>query len=198
MQYKAVVFDLDDVIVNLREQVYQAFYKEHGDHIPVIEDWYTYDMRDLFNLSSIEEGLNIFQEHQVLENARPEEHAFDLIRHYYFNDYRIFMITSRGWHPHGTVITEQWLKDYNLFDFVDNFYVTDMKECKSDIIKMLSDGGYKIEHLYEDQMRNIEPCIEKDLVDKAYLVSQPWNQDAVETHSRLFENGRVEQFTTNH
>lgn len=190
--HKAVVFDMDDVIVNLREQVYRLFLKEHGNHIPDISDWYTYNVTKLFDISSKEEAFELFQKYKVLENARPENYAFDLIRNYIHNDYRIFMVTSRGWHPHGTVVTEQWLKDYNLLEHIDNFYVTGMDECKSEVLSMLNGNGFEIDYLYEDQMCNIEPCVNAGVVNKAYLINRPWNQDAKDKYKDLFDSGKVE------
>jgi hypothetical protein len=188
----AVVFDMDDCIVNLREQVHRLFKKEHGDHIPDIKDWYTYNIMELFDIESFEEGFELFHQYQVLENARPERNAFDLIREYVNSDYRIFMVTARGWHNHGTVVTEQWLKDYNLIDFIDNFYITDIGECKSDVISRLHNDGYHIEHFFEDQTKNLVPCIDQGIVEKGYLVKRPWNKKAEEDYPEYFKSEKIQ------
>lgn len=191
----AVVFDLDDVLVNLREQVYRMFLKEKGSHIPKIEDWWTYRIPDLFNLEEGENPLELIQEYKCLENARPETYAIELVKRYFYSGHRIFVVTSRAWHPHGYNLTEQWLDDYNLIEYIDNFYLTGMGECKSHVIERLVEDGYEIKRFYEDHIDNIIPCVEKGLIDDCgVLVDRPWNREGQEKYSHLFETGDIKLF----
>ncbi len=107
-----VVFDLDDVLANLREELMTMLRLRTGRDIHWRE-WRSYKLDGLYGVS-VKQILQWVMEEEVLEAAALERRAAETIEAARSAGYRIAVITARGWHPRGELLTWQWLERHAL------------------------------------------------------------------------------------
>lgn len=164
---KWIVFDIDDVICNFRESLYQSF-KAIGKDIHWTE-WETYQHTKIYGYSKDEELFLHMASHQVVEKAEIEQEVFDLFHRLKEQGYHIGLLTARGWHNQGYEITEQFVNKYNLP--VDKIVISGQHlDKKSDHIPQF-DG--QIVAYIDDSIHHIQDFTDKSI--PAFLMNRPWN-----------------------
>lgn len=128
-----IVFDLDDVIFDLRSQVEKALHAASGQYLPW-QDWHTYALHDLYDLSH-NEILDAFGRHRILECALPEPDACAAVEAVRSVGYQVAAVTARGWHPEGRRITEESLVRHGLD--VDELHVVALADSKRHVIEQI-------------------------------------------------------------
>jgi 5'(3')-deoxyribonucleotidase len=169
-----VVFDLDDVLANLREQLMNMLRLRTGRDIHW-RDWRSYKLDGLYGVS-VEQILRWVMEEGVLEAAALERKAREAIEVARSAGYRIAVITARAWHPRGEVLTWQWLERHTLR--VDELHLVPVFGNKSEILKRLG----LVEYFIDDHLGHLYPARELAQVHRVYLLDRPWNQDDDSLH----------------
>jgi 5'(3')-deoxyribonucleotidase len=169
-----VVFDLDDVLANLREQLMNMLRLRTGRDIHW-RDWRNYKLDGLYGVS-VEQILRWVMEEGVLEAAALERKAKEAIEVARSAGYRIAVITARAWHPRGEVLTWQWLERHTLR--VDELHLVPVFGNKSEILKRLG----LVEYFIDDHLGHLYPARELAQVHRVYLLDRPWNQDDDSLH----------------
>lgn len=167
---KWVVFDVDDVICNLRDSLYESF-KNKGVDIPW-QNWNTYNHVAIFGLNNEKELHNHMKESLVLEKAILEEAVLDIMQKIKNKGYKIGLLTARAWHQDGELITQEFIQAHHLP--IDKLVIsglhTDRKSAHIDKFEG------KIVHYIDDSIHHIKDFTSKGI--HAVLLDRPWNQDS--------------------
>jgi 5'(3')-deoxyribonucleotidase len=171
-----VVFDLDDVLANLREHMMSMLIERTGRNIHW-RQWQDYELSGLYRTSN-EEIMHWVREDEVLEAATLEPHARDAVDAARTAGFRIAVITARAWHPRGDALTREWLRRHDLS--VDELYLVPLFGDKAEVLNRLG----VVEHFIDDHLAHLYPARELPGVRRVLLVDRPWNRSD-ETLQRL-------------
>ncbi len=161
------IFDLDDVLANLRDPIRAALAKAVGKDIPHHE-WNRYDLAGIYNVSW-EEILDAFLEHDILDHATPEPGAQEALAAARAAGHRVAILTARGWHPKGDALTYQWLGDYRLLP--DELRVVEMHRKKEEELTFYQQIAWMI----DDNPAHVHGAEATGLVDTVVMMDRAWN-----------------------
>jgi uncharacterized HAD superfamily protein len=168
MDKKWIVFDVDDVICNFRESLYQSF-KDIGKDIHW-NDWTSYRHNEIYSLSGEEELRYHMAHYEVMQKSHLEEHVCEIFNRLKQKGYSIGLLTARGWHEEGLKITEQFVEKYNLP--VDKVVISGMHMDKKSAHKDKFDG--ELVAYIDDSIHHIEDFTSQHIC--AFLLDRPWNR----------------------
>lgn len=160
-----IIFDLDDVLSNLRESLYQVMHKATGidKHW---RDWEHYDLGRHFSIDS--DALNaILMEQRALENCVPEPGAAAATRHLSAQGFELSIVTARAWHPQAFELTQTWLQTHAIT--FHELRVVPLGSNKMDVLKEHRDIVLAI----DDHPRNIQHYQQAGV--STLMVDRPWN-----------------------
>jgi 5'(3')-deoxyribonucleotidase len=163
-----VVFDLDDVLANLRDPMMTMLRQRTGKNIHWSQ-WQSYELGPRYGTSS-DNIMEWVLEDEVLEAATLEPYARPVFEAARQNGYRIAVVTARAWHPRGEELTREWLEQHELN--VDELHLVPMLGNKAAV---LSDLGV-VEHFIDDHLAHLYPASELPSVRQVLLVDRPWNR----------------------
>jgi 5'(3')-deoxyribonucleotidase len=164
-----IVLDLDDVLANLRESLYQILTSATGVDLHW-QYWTHYDLRQHYRL--VDNHLDkILIDAQVLENCQPEPGAEKITQLLSNLGFEVAIITARGWHPHAEAITHSWLQSQNIFH--DHLHVVPLGGNKLDVFTKLQDVVMAV----DDHPDNIARYHGKGIF--SLLMDRPWNRHFV-------------------
>ncbi len=172
-----IVFDLDDVLANLRDHLMAMLWRKTGRHIHW-NDWQQYELGSVYEAST-EIIMQWVLEEQVLESASLEPHAVRAVQAAKARGYAVAVVTARGWHPRGRRLTEDWLGNYGLD--VDELHLVPAFGDKSGVLRDFREVAYFV----DDHVGHLYPARDLPEVKKVLLVDRPWNRQDREMH-RLF------------
>ena len=165
-----IVFDVDDVVCNFRDSLYESFLKLNKDiHW---NNWKEYNHVTIYNLSDEKSLHKHMIEHRVLENAILEEHAYTVLQDLKDSGFSIGFLTARGWHPDGEKITQDFINKYNLP--VDKLVISGYHKDKKSFHINKFDGG--IEYYIDDSIHHIKDFVDSNV--NAVLLDRPWNKNS--------------------
>lgn len=171
---KWIVFDLDDVVFNFRQQWYEASLNE-GLVIPHWSEWPSYDYLDYFKLKDINELNAMLIKHQCLEKAKPEPEALEALQALKERGYMLGALSARSWHPRASEATLEAFKRHHLpFDklVISGLYF----DKKSEHIEKFGEiCGY-----IDDSSKHIEDFKSKG-IPNVILRQRPWNIEMQKT-----------------
>lgn len=162
------IFDLDDVLANLRDPIQAALTKSFGKDIHH-RDWDRYDLADIYNVP-LGEIIDAFLEHEILDHAVPEAGAQEAMAAARAAGHRVAVLTARGWHPNGTVLTRQWLGDHGLLP--DELHVVELHRRKEDELHRYG----RVAWMIDDNLAHVHGAAATGLVDTVVLMTRPWNR----------------------
>lgn len=165
---ETIVFDLDEVLANLRDPIMRAMHKASGKLIHHRE-WEKHDLTQAYQVSN-EVLLEIFCEHAVLQSAHPEPGARETIDLAKRCGFQVAILTARAWHPEGAAITEDWLYRHRIEP--DFLHLVNLHEKKSDLV---ADYG-AVRFLIDDHPGHIQDISKLVNVHRAVLRDRPWNK----------------------
>lgn len=165
-----VVFDMDEVVCNLRQGVQAALAKRFGTY----PHWVTWNRYFHFNDVGLDLNsfLEILVEDRVCENAPVEPGAAEAIRAVRAMGYRTAIVTARGYHPHALRMTLDWLGEKGIE--LDAVHIVGMMDDKTDVICSLGPIAAYIDDLASHLLSLSRRCNSAVLV----LRDKPWNRDA--------------------
>lgn len=170
-----VVFDVDEVVANIRDKIASVLHKVTGRDISP-ERWDTYDLSEIYGID-IDRCLAAFLEHEVLENATLEPGAREAIKMTRESGYRVMMLTARGWHPDGDRLTREWLSAHGII--VDELRLIPVHASKVTTLE-----GTNTLFFVDDNPRHIIEAEGSTSILTPVLFTRPWNR-SVEVRNRI-------------
>ena len=160
-----IILDLDDVLANLRETLYQILHRttridKHW------RDWAHYDLREHFQVDNAFLD-SIFKREQALESCQPEPGAAEMTQALSELGFELVIITARGWHPSASELTRDWLQRHGIQH--DRLHVTQLGGNK---LEVLSDTD-TIALAVDDHPNNLRRYRHAGI--PALMPSMPWN-----------------------
>lgn len=180
-----IVFDLDDVLANLRENLMAMLTKRTGRDIHW-RQWLNYELSGLYQANA-EQIVQWVQEDEVLEAVTLEPHAKAAVDAAKAAGLRTAVVTARDWHPRGQTLTEEWLGRHDLS--LDELHLVPLFGNKAAILSELG----RVEHFIDDHLGHLYPARDLPGVNNVLLVDRPWNR-ADETLNRLRDIGEFTAF----
>lgn len=169
---KLFIFDIDDVIYDLKSTMYEALKSHTGKDIHH-QTWKTLNMNEVFSLD-YKEVVDVFLKHDVLMRGQVNSGIYSLLDYLKDNHIETKAVTARGWHPQSEQITQAFFEEHHIK--IESIKVIQYNEKKSDYISQLN--NYDILGYVDDSDRHI---METKLacqgnIKNYYLQDQPWNR----------------------
>lgn len=169
---KLFIFDIDDVIYDLKSMMYEAL-KEHTGKDIHHDTWKTLNMNEVFDLD-YKEVVDVFLKHDVLRSGQLNFGIYPLLDYLKKNNIETKAVTARGWHPEADQITQAFFEEHDIQ--MGGIKVIKYTEKKSEYIAQLTD--YNIVGYVDDSDRHI---METKLacqgnVKNYFIQDQPWNR----------------------
>lgn len=167
---KWIVFDVDDVICNFRESLYQSF-KIKGIDFHWSE-WSSYNLTANYKFEDDNEFIRHMLDSQVVENAAIEEYVKEFFENLKNHGYHIGLLTARGWHHEGFKVTEHFVRSNGLT--VDKIVLSSSYHDRKSAYLKEFEG--EVKGYIDDSIRHIVDFISLS-VPNVYLLDRPWNQE---------------------
>lgn len=162
-----VVLDLDDVLANLRQSLYEALHRVSGVDRHW-SDWTHYDLRRHFPPVAHELD-RVLIEQRALESCAPEPGAAELTRTLRARGVAVAIVTARGWHPQARELTRQWLHDHGIaFDRLD---VVALGGNKVEITSRMEQVALAV----DDHPAHVDRYRQSGL--PVLMMDRPWNRE---------------------
>lgn len=163
------IFDLDDVLANLRDPIQAALTKRFGKDIHHRE-WDRYDLSDIYEVP-LNEIVDAFIEHEILDHARPEPGAAEALCCARECGHQVAILTARGWHPDGDALTREWLAAHGLLP--DLLHIVPLHQKKEEVLGRYSGIAWMI----DDNPAHVLGAARSGAVQSVVLMERPWNKD---------------------
>lgn len=160
-----IVLDLDDVLANLRESLYQTLLRSHGVDRHW-RHWGHYDLTRHYQIGNAELDALLIRE-GALEACEPEPGAAQMTHAIAELGFELAIVTARGWHPRGEAVTRAWLDAQGIH--FDHLAVVALGGNKLDALKPFA----KVELAVDDFPANIKRYHGAGI--PALMVDRPWN-----------------------
>lgn len=168
MRKPVVIFDLDDVLVNLRDSLNQALNRVTRTESDW-RDWHTFDLSKIYQIPH-DKVLDTILQHNVLESCTPEPGAQKALQAVHEAGFHTVILTARAWHPSGREITENFLQLHQ-FSY-DQLVLSDLSMCKTGYM-----APWNNIHLYvDDHASHVRNACNLPNVKHSLLFERPWNQ----------------------
>lgn len=165
---KWIVFDVDDVICNFRESLYQSFKKlgkdVHWTH------WTEYAHVEIYGLENSQALHKHMREHFVIEQALCEPGVKEMLTMLKTKGYYIGFLTARAWHEKAQSITSEFVSSNELP--VDKIIISGFHKDKKSSHMNQFEG--EIVAFFDDSIHHVKDFSEHNIA--AYLVDRPWNK----------------------
>lgn len=160
-----IILDLDDVLANLRESLYQAMHRvtridKHW------REWAHYDLRQHFQVDNAYLDSVLIRE-RTLESCLPEPGAAEMTHALAELGFELVIITARGWHPAASELTRDWLNRHGIRH--DQLHVTQLGGNK---LEVLGDAE-AIVLAVDDHPNNLRRYRQAGI--PTLMPSMPWN-----------------------
>ena len=167
MQDRLLILDLDDVLANLREALYQALSRVTGIDRHW-RDWRHYDLGVHFDLEH-EQLQALLVREGVLEACRPEPGAAVATQALAGLGLRLCVITARAWHPQALSLTRDWLEAHGIVHH--DLRVVPLGSDKLRAVPV----SWPVLLAVDDHPHNIDRYHRAGI--DTVLVDRPWNSD---------------------
>lgn len=172
---KLFIFDIDDVICSLKENIYQALKTEYGvDHHHSL--WKNYDIaKHYYNIDN-KDFFNVLLKYNVLENAKIETGIIELIDYLKQENIDVMALSARGWRQDGLQITQHYFENNNIN--IKDIKLVTFHQQKYEVINQIK--THDIIGFIDDNAKHISLAFEhSNQVKHFYIKDQPWNTDIV-------------------
>jgi len=162
-----IILDLDDVLANLRESLYQVMYRTTGINTHWRE-WTHYDLGRHYQLDDTRLEVALMDE-KALESCQPEPGAAAMTQALNELGFELIIITARGWHPNAHALTRDWLVQHDIRH--DTLHVTQLGGNKLEAL----DTHAHIALAVDDHPNNLRRYQQAGIA--TLMPSRPWNAD---------------------
>lgn len=163
-----IVFDLDDVLANLRESLYRTLSRATGVDLHW-RDWTHYDLRRHYDVG--DDWLeDILIAERTMEVCQPEPGAAETTRLLIELGFELVIVTARGWHPQAETLTREWLETHRIA--YDELLIVPLG---ADKLAALTDYDH-IALAVDDHPHNTFRYQQAGI--PTLLMDRPWNADA--------------------
>jgi uncharacterized HAD superfamily protein len=171
---KPFAIDIDDVLGSLSNVMNAVLNQRFNKDIPVSE-WSSFNIAHLYGIT-LETFLETIVKEKLLEKMIPYPGAKEALRRIKASGRDVVLVTSRGYHPEGLQVTDTWLNRGELYS--DDLIIVPEGSSKAQAVAGRYPQGFEI--MVDDYPPNLDKMKEAGLVEKAYLIDKPWNQDRPE------------------
>ena len=168
-----IIFDMDEVIVNIRDRLAEHLNQATGKNIPS-SAWYQHDLEGIYGIDS-ERLLEIFFSSRILETATLEPDAANALRNAKGFGYNVGILTARGWHHDGLSISQETVAQFQLP--VDHIVAVPLHAKKHEVIRQAFEGGPVIGFV-DDNPAHVRGV--SALGIPTFVRDRPWNVDMLE------------------
>lgn len=171
-QPKLFIFDVDDVICELKKAIYLALKTDHG--IDIHHDgWYDFNLAKVYGITA-EQVFDSFTKHDILRGGELNPHIFEVLDYLKHNNIETMALTARGWHAEGNAITQAFFEEHSIG--IPTIKVVGHGDSKAKIIAAMHD--HQIVGYIDDNARHILETFSDcgDKVGQYFLRTQPWNR----------------------
>lgn len=169
---KLFIFDVDDVIYDLKFIIHKALKEETGKDIHP-DDWFSFNLNTVYDVD-ISKIFDAFHKHDILNNGLINNQIHSVMDYLKQSNIETIAVTARGWHPEAETITNNFFEENKIP--MDKIKVVHHHESKSDFIASLN--GYDIIGYVDDNSKHIHQT--KQLlgndIKNYFLKNQPWNK----------------------
>lgn len=169
MTNKWIVFDVDDVICNFKESLYTSLV-EIGKDIHWSK-WNQYSHTIIYDMTESQLHLHM-KNYNVIENSLLEPGVLELFNKLKKEDFKIGLLTARGWHNDGEKLTQEFVDKYKLP--VDKIVISGFHTAKKSLHIDKFEG--EVIAYVDDSIHHIQDFTEKNI--PAFLLDRPWNQNS--------------------
>jgi 5'(3')-deoxyribonucleotidase len=175
------VFDLDDTLVDLKNQLYTALHTDLGkDRVPHWSLWDTYRLEDIIGITT-KEFIECSVRHKIYREAKPHLFSEYILRDLSDRGYHVVILTARGgFVPDAYNETAAYLDKYNLK--CDELIVSNVGENKMGSLEKFDSIKFTI----DDSAKNCKHMLESGKVEHVFLHALPHNyneSDYVRIHN---------------
>lgn len=169
---KLFIFDVDDVIYDLKGIIQQALADMTGKDIHS-DQWHSFNLNEVYGVDT-KIIFEAFHKYDILKNGVLNFDIYPLIDYLKQEGIETMAVTARGWHPEGDAITRAMFKDYDIG--INKIHVVEHHAKKSDVIAGID--GFEIVGYIDDNARHIKETRELcgDNIKNYILKDQPWNR----------------------
>lgn len=168
MQYKRVGFDYDDVLVDFWQTALSILNEYFGTRVTrdMLNDYAK--APQIFGVDFLE-FTNAISRTRILEQLQPIPRAVETVQAFREAGCEIAVITSRGWHPEGYVMTRNHMEEHRIA--YDSLQIKCDGLTKADYIEGQLD-------LYVDDLpKNLSDVQAAGKARNLALIDQNWNSD---------------------
>lgn len=165
-------FDIDDTLLNVREQAFHIYNKKLNKQIS-IEEFHRIERLEIhepFGMND-EQGNQMWkdtEEEIYFSNIQPFPGAIEFLHKLVEDGHEIFYITARF--KHLGERTKEWLKENGFPVKDDNFFWGMKDQEKINFIKRL-----ELDYYFDDSPYVLQTLLEEST--KVYIKDQPYNRD---------------------
>lgn len=168
-----IIFDMDEVIVNIRDRLADHLNQATGKNIPA-SAWYQHDLEGIYGIDS-KQLIDIFFSSRILETATLEPDADKALNNAKNFGYNVGILTARGWHHDGLNISQQTVTQFQLP--VDHIVAVPLHAKKHEVIRQAFPGGPVIGFV-DDNPAHVRGV--STLGIPTFVRDRPWNTDMLE------------------
>lgn len=172
------IFDIDDTVGQFTAEFWKFVRARHPETPTNISQFWLFVDSKLDKIAELQAfekdgGLSRIGVNEIIREKMEEERT---------KGRRIVFLTARGWMNTPYTVTWSWIR-HNDLD-VDAVFVTDLDQCKSNLIPIIQSKYGKVASYYEDNHDHACNCIPG--VERVYYVRHPWSERM--TDDRLRKN----------
>lgn len=170
---KLFIFDVDDVICDLKFIIHKALHTELGIDI-AHEKWFSFNLEKVYGVP-MKEIFDAFHKHDILRNGKLNDEIYKTLDYLKNEKIDTMALTARGWHPEGNEITRVFFEENKIN--IPRIHVVNHSESKAKVISQLND--FEVVGFVDDNIKHIvDTKLEcGDKVGNYFLRTQPWNMD---------------------
>lgn len=170
MTKPVAVFDLDDTLINLKDELYEYFRSMYGSKIPHWSLWDKFDITRYCGITD-EEFLRMTIENETFLKVKPHLHSKYILKDLRDRGFHIVILTAReGFVPDSYNVTKKYLEDHDLYH--DELIVSKHGVPKSEYLDHYDNINFAI----DDQIKNCVDLEESGKVDHVFLHALPYNK----------------------
>jgi hypothetical protein len=168
---KIAVLDLDDTLINLKQQMLEVMMKYFPDNkVPHWSLWEQFNVETIANISD-DALIEVSNSDKIFRKAKPHLFSPYILRDLHQKGFYVVILTSReGFVKNAYEETEAYLKENDLYH--DELIVSGHGKNKVDYLQKFD----RIDFTIDDQVKNCINFQESGKVDHVFLHALPWNK----------------------